>query len=985
MDNSWQGGFSQQQLSAFNSQLDAGQSNEDWEAWLRWDPAGEASSPGDGTFNSASSKNDSPLQDPLFASFHQTNDEPLNPPLIVGDDDLAFGAGNGMANEPFLFGDIGDIGNGFIFDQSTDIHNIQSIPKLDTNTAAWPLLSHDGPDTSLDLSALIDDQPQQPISALTATTPSLHHSPESTSRQRTSIASTTSPAPVPAPAKKKGGRKRKAETQLQPQPETSPQNAEGGSGEEEGEDGPIKKTSHNVIEKRYRNNLNDKIVELRNAVPALRAVGRNGEEVENLEGLTPAHKLNKATVMAKATEYIRHLEKRNKTMSDEMDILKAQLAKVEATIGKTKDRQASFSMSSASSPTSSSSRSREASSASQAGTPSFLNVPQDQQSRFGQAVVQQQYMQQQSQPSYARAPNPPVDAQNQPHVVKRRGGFMNKVMLGTMAGVMAMEGFTEHQASSDRSMAALPTALFKRGTGASPSLAAGLSRQAMIPLLKMLLVVGALVYLLTPLLTFSSRRKQKMRAATQLPKAPSLASPVEVRRKAWDTAIQSVWVPKHFLVEVVAVGLKMLSLSVRRLIGSEAFTNITGTSKEEEAARIKAWDIAIDAQLAGGDARVSYYRLLLTLMESGTLPDSPARLAQKAVHFRVFFWEVANAGYGNMIGFKQFTEKVGKYYWDSARRLQKELVHAKLQGRPGDEDEVETLPDHLAQLVKLDCDEVLSDEMIQRAWNLAWNKPSAHALVPNAARDSVVEDHAIRSPLDAVAAWYTNTVIDDTLADALSDTNSTIDTEYHVGLALSVAPPASSTHVRALTAKAVLSNTKREANIIVALEALPVISPTGGMNLVNHAPASPDVCTALTLAKLISLSSPQSSQAARERAYTALRGVQPAPGEFTPLTVIATYRLLRSLSGRKDLSRNAERGLEELAGNLRVWVGTSGGRDSGLGNEGRTKLVKLCLHIAKQLGGWDEGDERDSGYGSAVQSQSSSPARAVASPSMVVT
>jgi hypothetical protein len=534
-----------------------------------------------------------------------------------------------------------------------------------------------------------------------------------------------------------------------------------------------------------------------------------------------------------------------------------------------------------------------------------------------------------------------------------------------MAGVMAMEGFSEHQPGEDPSahqLFAVPTALLKRAMpGSFASRSSDMSRQATLSLLKLVLGIGALAYILLPLLSFTPRRKQKTCTSVRLPQAPSLASPVEVRRKAWLTAIQTVWVPKHFLHEVVAVGFKMFQLSLRRLIGSEAFTTITGTTKEEEAARIKAWDIAIDAQLAGGDAQVSYYRLLLTLMESGTLPDSPARLMQKAVHFRVFFWEVANAGYGNMIGFKQFTEKVGRIYWDSARRLQKELLHAKAHGISLNDDESELLPDHLARLGELDCDEVLSDEMIQRAWNLAWNKPSAYGTTPNAARDSVVEDHAIRSPLDAVAAWYTNTAIDDTLADVLSENASSMDTEYYLGLALSVAPPASSTHVRALVAKAVLSKTNRESNIVVALEALPVLSPTGGMNLVNHAPASPDVCTALTLAKLISLCSPSLPRSARMRAFDALSGLQLAPADFTLLTAVAAYRLLKNVLPRKDLPKSTEHGMEELAGSLRVWVGTSTGRDSGLGVEGRRRVVRLCLSVAKQLGGWDE---RDSGYGS---------------------
>lgn len=58
-----------------------------------------------------------------------------------------------------------------------------------------------------------------------------------------------------------------------------------------------KKTAHNMIEKRYRTNLNQKIAALRDVVPSLRVTSKNskGEEVrgEDLHGLTPAHKLNK--------------------------------------------------------------------------------------------------------------------------------------------------------------------------------------------------------------------------------------------------------------------------------------------------------------------------------------------------------------------------------------------------------------------------------------------------------------------------------------------------------------------------------------------------------------------------------------------------------------------------------------------------------------------------------------------------------------------
>lgn len=62
---------------------------------------------------------------------------------------------------------------------------------------------------------------------------------------------------------------------------------------------PVKKTAHNMIEKRYRTNLNDKIAALRDSVPSLRVITKKnirGDDVqEDLQGLTPAHKLNKVS------------------------------------------------------------------------------------------------------------------------------------------------------------------------------------------------------------------------------------------------------------------------------------------------------------------------------------------------------------------------------------------------------------------------------------------------------------------------------------------------------------------------------------------------------------------------------------------------------------------------------------------------------------------------------------------------------------------
>ncbi|KIY42871.1 hypothetical protein FISHEDRAFT_63142 [Fistulina hepatica ATCC 64428] len=88
------------------------------------------------------------------------------------------------------------------------------------------------------------------------------------------------------------------------------------------------KTSHNIHEQRYRANLNAQIVALRDTVPALHVVAEQiaynpalkNIVVTNLaplldshgyaDGVKPPHKLSKANVLLKATEYITVLKRR---------------------------------------------------------------------------------------------------------------------------------------------------------------------------------------------------------------------------------------------------------------------------------------------------------------------------------------------------------------------------------------------------------------------------------------------------------------------------------------------------------------------------------------------------------------------------------------------------------------------------------------------------------------------------------------------------
>lgn len=95
------------------------------------------------------------------------------------------------------------------------------------------------------------------------------------------------------------------------------------------------RSAHNIIEQRYRNKINDRFEELLACVPALRAAYRRrstidgaedddegvGGSDEDLEGLSPARKLNKGTILEKLVEYIEFLKQKNARIMKEREKL----------------------------------------------------------------------------------------------------------------------------------------------------------------------------------------------------------------------------------------------------------------------------------------------------------------------------------------------------------------------------------------------------------------------------------------------------------------------------------------------------------------------------------------------------------------------------------------------------------------------------------------------------------------------------------------
>jgi hypothetical protein len=554
------------------------------------------------------------------------------------------------------------------------------------------------------------------------------------------------------------------------------------------------------------------------------------------------------------------------------------------------------------------------------------------------------------------------------------GGYFGKLMVGSLAGLMIMEGFSQSEQEEDspnaRGLFAIPTQFLRSLSRSIHSsldvnvLGYHVSAVHTVHYLKLVFGIGALLYIFLPSV-FTGKRKVKdgkTQIAT-LAAAPPLASSIQVRRQAWLTAIQTVWVPRHnFFLEAAALCLKMVKLSVRNLIGSDGYAYLTGITQQQEAARIKAWEIAFDAQLAGGDVEVSKSRLILTLLASGTLPDTPARLMLKAVHIRVLLWEFGNAGFNGFFLFKEVTAKLARWKWNEARQLRRLLAHSK-DRTPDDE-----LPPYLQALLEQECDEVLVDSIGQRAYNLAWNLPTTHNTDRSSGMDGVVDDFAVKSPLDAVAAWWSSVVLQRVLSASLTaspdDSAAQSAIVVDTNSAVKTAPAGSAAHLRALVARAVLVKDKRGANIAAALLALgPSKSKAAddetSLTLINTSTslaALPDISVSLRCAMAVAHLEQFPAPADPIVAHRIINSIKPTA--LTQLGFTACFKLMEQISSHDLVAVSCNGALERLAGKLRIWIGAKEGEASGLGTKERIELVSRCVKVTRKVVGMD----RNAGY-----------------------
>jgi hypothetical protein len=301
--------------------------------------------------------------------------------------------------------------------------------------------------------------------------------------------------------------------------------------------------SHSLVEKRYRTNLNDKIVVLRQSVPSLRDDGPNPDGVPVL---ATALKHNKATILTKAIEYIQYLEKRNSFLEDSNRVLRNHQCDASSTARETRYDYVENALKPRSSVSDSCPSISPASTTAADEPCGMIPVPED---------IRQLRKSVPPQPHYANSISLEVDTESTSsgNVSIRGGKLIGKLMLGSLAGLMIMDNFSgsRREGDRDRGLLALPT------SSVLPSLRSLFSPQAhlvilpysylLVPLTRGFLVFAVLGIILFLYLFNSKPTLGKRRVTDRRSNSSSSSSPMEMRQNAWLTAIQTVWVPRHIM------------------------------------------------------------------------------------------------------------------------------------------------------------------------------------------------------------------------------------------------------------------------------------------------------------------------------------------------------------------------------------------------------------------------------------------------------
>lgn len=708
------------------------------------------------------------------------------------------------------------------------------------------------------------------------------------------------------------------------------------------------KTSHNMIEKRYRTNINDKILALRDCVPSLRCIVTGGPKAEeDLEGLSPASKLNKATVLTKATEYILHLQKRNAALMKEL----------------TNFRQGHPSLSDPCIDLNSS--------------PSLSSSPAS---------------------SDSSSPiNPNLVAQAYPS--SNSGNFVSKAMMLSMAGMLGAGLVNDNNIQG---LSSLPVFAFLPASSVDIS--------SVLFSFKVMLIFGTVLYLLSPSLFSSAPAKdQKAQTASTLEGSEIEYSLRDLRRQAWLANNRSLSLPSEMLSSQIFSFFKsIIQCFTFNMMGSDGY-DIIGRAFDSEPLASQQVSIAraIDAQLCGGDASVTYSRLFFTFIKSFILPATASRYLSQAVHINILC---------NRITFiKMLVPYITQYFLMKARKA---LKHEN----PSDEHRT---PNYIRAFLLASKHDNCTDTF-QRLHNITFGQPIFNGCSTGSMDEgylSIVTDKSLRNVGDVVAALYTNSLVHEVLVSVLE--KNEIDFRK-LELCSDLAPPCSVVGRRVAIVEALLLGPKDASYAKKAMDMLkeeleqqawvshkrtcdthmnPIISAVQQQPLVqdDFEEELSDSSSIMSDYTVMSESETESLSTERDEEFTFLSSA--VKTNTTPFAVsqdsrlgircslilcylernmnahafqlvqkveinklenicllgfVAMWKVLCEMHERKYTANRHK--LEDLSAVARVWLGGNAGTKEGISLGRLRELVGESVKINKFFGGYD--NEIDEGYGS---------------------
>lgn len=340
------------------------------------------------------------------------------------------------------------------------------------------------------------------------------------------------------------------------------------------------KTSHNMIEKRYRTNINDKILALRDCVPSLRCVVNGTPRTsEELEGLTPASKLNKATVLTKATEYILHLQKRNNMLLKELHELQNHRSE-----------------------------------------PSGV-LPND--------------MAPTGLPPNGMSAYPTLQSQNYQQL---DNSFASKVMMCSMAGLMGAGLMNE--GSDTQGLSFVPFLSYFSNLRLGPLDSSSLIYAFKLSLILGTVFYVLSPYFFNPMpfkkLDQASQPKSDSDSDSL---SPNLH---DIRKNTWTSNCAALNLPSDSLSsQVSSFILTLVQIFILSVFGSEGYDAFAlNIGQQQLSVKQDSLSRAIDAQLCGGESNASFGSLFATFVQSFLLPASPMRYFVQAMHVSIMCHDV---------------------------------------------------------------------------------------------------------------------------------------------------------------------------------------------------------------------------------------------------------------------------------------------------------------------------------------------------------